>query len=249
MALGARASVDSGPPPTQDGRIRRIARLRRFGRWSIFPQHSCVPPMGSPWTALLGRASDSRSRFTACANRIPQIGTSRRVTSADAEETLCDFLERYPPRPYRRRGAANYPAAELATVTNADGLLYLNEVPAQMPQGSPRRSHTDDGQNCHLWVIDERGRPCISQEPLSRLGPGKLHHTNLTGGGKASIGGEIWFGTLPFVYLSGSSGRYPPTGRDHLGGAERLFRAVGFDVHSLGWDPETDRPQRVWLER
>ena len=200
--------------------------------------------------ATLGRASDSGSQFAACNSRTPNIAIHR-VTPVGDEVTLHDFLKRYPPRPYRRRGsgATGYPAAELAPVTTADGLLYLNQVPAHMPQGSPRRSHADDGQYCHLWVIDERGRPCVSQEPLNRLGPGKLHHTNLTGGGKASIGGEIWFGTLPFVYLSGSSGRYPPTGRDHLEGAECLFRAVGFDVHSLGWDPETHRPLRVWLER
>lgn len=177
------------------------------------------------------------------------MGTFRRVTSTDAEEALCDFLERYPPRSYRRRGAADYPAAELERVTTVDGLFCLNEVPEQAPLGTPRQSHQDDGANCHLWVIDERGRPCISQEPLNRLGPGKLHHTNLTGGGKASIGGEIWFGRPPFVYLSGSSGRYPPREQDHLEDAERLFRAVGFDVQPLGWDSETDRPQRVWLDR
>ena len=199
--------------------------------------------------ATLGRDSDSRSQFAACNGRNPQIGTRRRVTSTDDEETLCDFLERYPPRPYRRRGAADYPAAELERVTTADGLFCLNEVPKQAPLGTPRQSSQSDGVNCHLWVIDERGRPCISQAPLPRLGPKELHHTNLTGGGKASIGGEIWFGTLPFAYLSGSSGRYPPTGPGHLEDAERLFRAVGFDVHSLGWDPETDSPRRVWLER
>lgn len=215
----------------------------------IFPQYSGGQYGVSPWTATLRRDSDSHSKFAARSRRTPQIDTRRRVTSADAEGILRDFLERYPPRPYRRRGAADYPAAELATVMDADGLLYLNEVPAQMPKGSPRRSHADDGQHCHLWVIDERGRPCISQEPLHRLGPGKLHHTNLTGGGKASIGGEIWFDNLPSIYLSGSSGRYPPAGRDHLEDAECLFRAVGFDVHSLGWDPEIDKPQRVWLGR
>lgn len=199
--------------------------------------------------ARLRRDSDSRSKFAARSRFTPQIGTRRRMTPESDGEALGEFLERYPPRPYRRRGAADYPAAELERVTAADGLVWLNEVPEQMPRGSPRRSHADDGQCCHLWVIDERGRPCIAQEPLKRLGSGKLHHTNLTGGGKASIGGEIWFGTLPFVYLSGSSGRYPPAGRDHLEGAARLFLAVGFDVHSLGWDPETDKPQRVWLDR
>ena len=107
----------------------------------------------------------------------------------------------------------------------------------------------DDGENCHLWVVDERGRPCISQAPLARLGSGKLHHTNLTGGGQASIGGEVWFGETRRVYLSGSSGRYPPDTPAHLEDAEALFRAVGFDVVSLGWDREVDRPQRVWREQ
>ena len=212
-----------------------------WGRRCIFRQNIGVPSTGPTWTAPLGRASDSRPRFTVSVSRIPQIGARRHVTSADTEESLGEFLKRYPSRPYRRRGAGDYPAAELVPVTAADGLLYLNEVPAQMPHGSPRRSDADDGHNCHLWVIDERGRPCIAQEPLARLDSCKLHHTNLTGGGKASIGGEIWFGALPFVHLSGSSGRYPPTERDHLEGAERLFRAVGFDVHSLGWDSETDQ--------
>ena len=202
------------------------------------------------WMAPLGRASDSRSQSAACNSRTSQIATQR-VRPAGDEETVREFLERYPPRPYRRRGsdATDYPASELAPVTVDDGLLDLNEMPQQPPRGNPRRSHQTDGANCHLWVIDERGRPCISEAPLARLGPGKLHHTNLTGGGKASIGGEVWFGALPLVYLSGSSGRYPPVDRDHLEDAEQLFRAVGFDVQSLGWDPETDKPQRVWIQR
>lgn len=242
--------VEDKPVPPRAERIRRTARLRHFGQWSIFSQHFGVPPIGWPWTALLGRASDSRSQFAACTSRIPQIGTRRRVTSRDAEETLSDFLERYPPRPYRRRGAAAFPAAQLERVTTADGLFCLNEVPKQAPLGTPRQPDDQgDGVNCHLWVIDERGRPCISNAPLNRLGPGELRHTNLTGGSKASIGGEIWFGALPLIYLSGSSGRYPPKDREHLEDAEQLFRAVGFDVRSLGWDPETHRPLRVWLER
>ncbi len=57
---------------------------------------------------------------------------------------------------------------------------------------------------------------------------------------------EIWFGEPPRVYLSGSSGRYPPRHPSHLEDAERLFRSVGFEVLSLGWDQETDKPHRVW---
>lgn len=160
---------------------------------------------------------------------------------------LQSFLERYPPRPYRRRNG-EYPESELQQVGPDDGLLYLNEVPVTAPpRGSPRRSHEEGGENCHLWVIDEWGRPCISEAPLARLGVGKLHHTNLTGGEDASIGGEVWFGEPPRIYLSGSSGRYPPHHSEHLENAEGLFREVGFEVVSLGWDQEADRPQRVWF--
>lgn len=164
---------------------------------------------------------------------------------------LCDdndlqqFLERYPPRSYRVRDGG-YPSAELEAVRPTDGLWYLNEVPPMAPKGAPRSTHQDDGENCHLWVIDGRGRPCISEAPVARLGEGKLRHTNLTGGQNASIGGEAWFGEMPRIYISGSSGRYPPRDQMHLKDAERLFGAVGFDVVSLGWDMETDKPQRVW---
>ena len=179
-----------------------------------------------------------------------RVDTCLRVTSSGDIETLPEFLERYPPRPYRCRDsdATDYPTPELEPVTIADGLFHLNQVPQQASRGAPRQSHRNDGQNCHLWVVDERGRPCIPQAPLPRLGPRKLRHTNLTAGGEASIGGEIWFGELPLVYLSGSSGRYPPREEAHLKDAEQLFRAVGFDVQSLGWDQETDTPQRVWVQ-
>ena len=68
----------------------------------------------------------------------------------------------------------------------------------------------------------------------------------LIGRAIASIGGEVWFDEMPRIYLSGSSGRYPPKGPSHLEAAEQLFSAVGFDVLSLGWDDDLDRPRRVW---
>lgn len=167
------------------------------------------------------------------------------MTEPTGEDILREFLERYPSRPYQPPDSP-YPDSQLEQVGPADGLWYLNEVPDTAPKGDPRTVHEDDGKNCHLWVIDERGRPCISQMPPARLSDGKLHHTNLTGGGGASVGGEVWFGEPPRIYLSGSSGRYPPRHSEHLEDAERLFREVGFDVVSLGWDSEAEKPQRVW---
>ncbi len=232
------------------GRSRRITCLRRSERRGIFPQHSGGRDKSWFPMATIRRTSNSHWRFATRGDRLAQIGT-RCVTTTVRPLSLAKFLKQYPPRPYCRRsaGGSDYPAAELAPVTSDDGLMCLNKMPKQPPLGTPRQSHKDHGVNCHLWVVDERGLPCISHEPLKRLGSGELHHTNLTGGSKASIGGEVWFGALPLIYLSGSSGRYPPKDHGHLKDAEQLFRAVGFDVRSLGWDPETHRPLRVWLDR
>lgn len=167
--------------------------------------------------------------------------------AAQREPALQEFLERHPPRSYRLKpGIDSYRESEIAPVSDDDGMMRLNEIPNAPPLGEPRRSHQESGRNCHLWVIDERGRVGISESPIPRLGPEKLHHTNLTGGGKASIGGEIWFSAADRIYVSGSSGRYPPEGPAHLEEAEQLFRNVGFEVIALGWDEEVDRPQRVW---
>lgn len=180
-----------------------------------------------------------------CRDRISGVTITRMTEQADGN-ALRDFLERYPCRSYERSNG-DYPSVQLAPVGPADGLLFLNTVPETPPTGTPRRTHDENGENCHLWVIDERGRPCVSEAPLARLGSGNLHHTNLTGGQDASIGGEVWFDEMPRVYLSGSSGRYPPRDREHLEHAEQLFRSVGFEVLSLGWDQEHDKPQRLWL--
>ncbi len=41
-------------------------------------------------------------------------------------------------------------------------------------------------------------------------------HTNLTGGGRAYLGGELWFTNNSEVYVSGGSGRYPPSDERQL---------------------------------
>lgn len=72
------------------------------------------------------------------------------------DHRLQQFLERYPSRPYQPRNSP-YPDTQLEQVGPADGLWYLNEVPHNAPEGSPRTVHDDDGENCHLWVVDQRG--------------------------------------------------------------------------------------------
>lgn len=164
------------------------------------------------------------------------------------DTALQEFLEKYPPRPYQLTGGAQaFPPEQLAQVEEDDGLFLLNDLPpSDVALGRPRQSRFDQGEHCHLWVIDGRGRPCIAERPIPRLGDDCLHHTNLTGGGQASIGGEIWFDKPSRIYLSGGSGRYPPRDHEHLQAAEELFRAVGFEVVGLGWDIDTGQAMRVW---
>ena len=186
----------NGPQPRRGGRSRHSSCLRWSERWGIFPQHSGGQYGLSPWMATKGRDPNSHWQIATHDDRSLQIGTGC-VTATVGQLPLAKFLKQYPPRPYCRRsaGGSDYPAAELEPVTSADGLMCLNEVPEHAPRGTPRRFEDDDaGENCHLWVIDERGRPCISEAPLARLGPGKLHHTNLTGGGQGVDRGRnlVW---------------------------------------------------------
>ena len=73
-------------------------------------------------------------------------------------------------------------------------------------------------------------------------------HTNLTGGGEAYLGGELWFTSETSLYLSGGSGRYPPRDATQLEEATEVFRSFGYEVISLGWDHEARRALRD-LER
>lgn len=61
-------------------------------------------------------------------------------------------------------------------------------------------------------------------------------HTNLTGGGEAYLGGELWFFSVSRIYVSGGSGRYPPADARQLADAVLVFETLDYDVESLGWD-------------
>lgn len=69
-------------------------------------------------------------------------------------------------------------------------------------------------------------------------------HTNLTGGGQAYLGGELWFTSATSIYLSGGSGRYPPLDATQLEEATEVFRSFGYEALSLGWDYDLQRPIR-----
>lgn len=145
-------------------------------------------------------------------------------------QVLDDFRSRYDLRPpgfiHNRREAM-----QLA------GLRLLGPAPAtDISVGTPPSSRADEKTNRYLWVIDERGVPYIIESCNAAIGHELPKHTNLTGGGDAYMGGEMWFSSTVSIFVSGGSGRYPPLDERQLEEATGVFNAFGYNVTSLGWD-------------
>lgn len=166
--------------------------------------------------------------------------------SRDAD-ALMAFRQKHPKRP---------PAADRIThldqvrrLTQTEGVRYLDVAPVSdvMPGHPPSEERA--GNACHLWVFDEAGVPFIFEHaPVAHeLNDRAIKHTNLTGGDSAYCGGEVWFAaaTTNQVFVSGASGRYRPRAAEELEDAIAVFRDFGFKTTSLGWDPQTNAPQRV----
>ena len=135
--------------------------------------------------------------------------------------------------------------SEKHQLSAADGLRALCRAPArEVLWGTPPRSRSDPGQHRYLWVIDANGIPYIRESPIQAICHRLPKHTNLTGGGSAYLGGELWFGSCTHLYVSGGSGRYPPIDSGQLDCAVQVFRDFGYHVTSLGWDEGTDSARR-----
>ena len=156
-----------------------------------------------------------------------------------SDASLDEFRRRYSPRPPRLR--SSFSESELRKLTEVDGLRMLDHAPApeDILLGTPPRSRTANGRHRYLWVIDLNGVPYIREMFIHALEGNSDNlpkHTNLTGGGPAYLGGELWFESRAELYVSGGSGRYRPKSESQLDDAVAVFRGFGYDVTSLGWD-------------
>ena len=125
------------------------------------------------------------------------------------------------------------------------GLRILGIAPVDgFRPGFPPRQRGGESANRYLWVIDDRGIPYILEAPLPILQHNLPKHTNLTAGGRAYLGGELWFSDHESMYVSGGSGRYPPADERQLADAVDVFRSYGYTVTSLGWDIESGYANR-----
>ncbi|MDE2937708.1 MAG: hypothetical protein OXR67_02135 [Chloroflexota bacterium] len=122
----------------------------------------------------------------------------------------------------------------------------LQDAPAVGVQlGKPPPVRFQRGPNTYIWVINAEGVPYILEVFQGESASELIKHTNLTGGGKAYVGGELWFSTDRKLFVSGGSGRYSPQDEKQLEAAVEVFRSFSYEVTSLGWDQEYG-PKRHW---
>jgi hypothetical protein len=154
---------------------------------------------------------------------------------------------------YRKKYASRDPdltnkrfADELRQLTTAEGLNELAPPPcAAAKTGNPPTGAKEAESTKYLWVVAPTSVPfALELLPDVGLQRGRLSHTNLTGGGRAHSGGEMWFTDASIIIMNGGSGRYPPRSADELDDVARAFKAVGYKVSHMGWDKETNRPVR-----
>ena len=152
---------------------------------------------------------------------------------------------------FRGRHALRWPqrpadhAHQTVQLEAEHGFRLLESAPAcSVLLGSPPLSRDEGGENGYLWVIDDRGIPYILEEVMAVLGSNLPKHSNLTGGGRAYLGGVMWFSSATEMYVSGGSGRYPPVDRAQLEDAVEVLRSFGYEVNSLGWEDGTGWAKR-----
>jgi hypothetical protein len=136
---------------------------------------------------------------------------------------------------------------ELLLMPSEEGRLSFGEHAASNVQQSQVPRDLTDRGNVYLWAITSSEVPFALEHAKwgKKLGSGVVKHTNLTGGGKAHCGGELWFVDPNSVIVGGSSGRYGPQNEQELIDAAISFAACNYKVAYMGFDEDTGQPLTV----
>lgn len=118
-----------------------------------------------------------------------------------------------------------------------DGVVFastLDEITLEKDLESQKKYDEINERRKYLWVIID-DKILLAYEATTAPTPrGFLCHTNITGGEKAIIGGELWFlknsdGTIE-IYLNFDSGRYKTIDADKQHPIVfKLFECVGYN--------------------
>ncbi|MGN6307106.1 MAG: hypothetical protein ACTHNH_19980 [Mesorhizobium sp.] len=95
----------------------------------------------------------------------------------------------------------------------------------------------------YLWVIAEDAVP-FGKECGAEV---DIKHTNLTAGGKAFCGGEVWFADKESIYLNGGSGRYPCEDDEILlESVKSFYMDIGYRIAIPPFDEDVGQRPRVF---
>lgn len=115
-------------------------------------------------------------------------------------------------------------------------------VECEFVESAPTRDQ-DLRTRKYLWVITETHVPFGKEVG----GHSDIKHTNLTGGGKAYCGGEIWFADKESIYLNGGSGRYPCENDEALlESVKSFYMDIGYRVAIPPFDDDMGQRPRVF---
>lgn len=165
---------------------------------------------------------------------------------ASASPFFEEYRAAYPARPpdLRRQQFAD----ELKDLSGNNDILAVEVAPATgITLGRPQPGNVIDSAK-YLWLITPED-VCAAPE-FGKSGRetnrGRLAHTNLSGGGEAHAGGEMWFHGHSSIWMTGGSARYQPATESELNAVVEAFKTAGYAVRSAGWDTEAGKPARVF---
>jgi hypothetical protein len=116
------------------------------------------------------------------------------------------------------------------------------ESPGLVPEEKPQLPRQPDGQR--LWVVTKEHvlHALEACDFGAKREAGAAKHSNLTGGGRAFVGGELIFLNEATIAVTGSSGRYRLRSSGEMTAIERAFVESGYNVWSMGYNQDVNRP-------
>ena len=115
--------------------------------------------------------------------------------------------------------------------------IYFQTALIHVTKEGPTKVITTVAENLnkearYLWIIDAEGKLSIILESTPNLAAERkcVCHSNMTGGGIALQGGELWFLNPKSIVLNFRSGRYGAETIDHEDAVVEYWQSLGFSV-------------------
>lgn len=170
---------------------------------------------------------------------------SRMATTARTDIAFAKYRKGHQPDQPMHPDARRYDG-DVDQMSPADGLrCWVDgpvESPGPVPLVKPEVPEQPNGRRLWVVTIEHVLHALEACEFGAKREAGTAKHSNLTGGGRAFAGGELVFLNEATIAITGSSGRYRLRGGEEMAAIERAFIESGYNVWSMGYNQDTNRP-------